>query len=1188
MNELENLIARLLDGSLTDEERRDLEQRLQNDPAAQRVYIEQCQMHAQLALNPELKPQLQVIANGDASHATELEQAAGRSFWRWGGVAAAVGLVAALATWQFAPDSSSSIDSAEIASITPEAAYEEAEFSERGSLSRSPTNFAVVTPTGGIPEKISFNRDVRPIFSENCYHCHGPDANTRKAELRLDIEANAFEPHGEFGAAIIRGDPKNSPVFKRITSTKKSEIMPPVDSHKSLTTDEKEVIRKWIDQGAEWEGHWAFVAPEKSAPPQSSWGENAIDAFVASEQAARGLAPNPEADRATLARRLSLDLIGLPPSPEQVAAFVADERPSAYEHYVDQLLADPAYGEHQARFWLDAARYSDTHGLHLDNYREIWPYRDWVIGAFNKNKPFDDFTVEQIAGDLLPEPSIEQLLATGFTRCNPTTSEGGAIDDEYRAIYAKDRAETAATVYMGLTVGCAACHDHKFDPISQKDFYKFSAFFNNIDGPVMDRNAYDTRPNLVLPRPEHAELWAEVQPEYEKLSGEFSRLKKARDSAYDTWFAAENPEVPTDRITPYWSLELRASEGENDREQGIDLPTDIDAWGADAAFTFVVDYTFPTLKEGQEELVASKFDGNRGWRLFALSGDTAQPQKYRLRFELISSLAEGQMISLTSRSKRYVGIGAGKTLPLTVAYDGSGRALGVQLGYSQRLPIDADSVIDNLAGNFANSTAVRVALAPPKKPAPKPDSETEEDDTPEETVKKPTKPPVADPDPALVIYQGVAPLHILGDDRKAKQVRNQLEGPQEDLSSFAKRGLKEYYFSAVDPETSVVRDRMAELEPAYRHIYDLATISLIMKEKEQEAMAHILNRGEYDQKGEEVPANVPEVFGGLPDGYSADRMGLAKWLVADDNPLTARVMVNRIWQNLFGTGLVATAEDFGIMGENPTHPALLDWLAVDFRENDWDVKRAIKQIVMTQTYRQNAKIDPAEFERDPENRFLARGPRYRLDAEVIRDQALFVSGGLRGEIGGPPVKPYQPVGIWNAVAYSGSNTRFYHEDQGEGLYRRSLYTFWKRTAPPPNMTIFDAPSRETCSVRRERTNTPLQALTLMNDPQFVEAARLLAERAMGPAGAIEQTPRNQIETMYRFAFGYDAPDSHQNVLHDSYLKFAERFRESPGDAAALVSTGASEPGANNDPVELASLTLVASQIMNLDSFISKN
>ena len=1184
MNELEKLIAQMLAGTLSSEETAELQSRLQTDEEARRIYAEQCQLHAQLQTNDTVKPLLE--AEELIDHA-EVARPRGKvsPVWFIGAALGAAAVVVFAVTQMGSHESIPSVENA-IAAVTPEEAYEEAHFSEGGSLNRPPTNFAVVTPTRSEVSKISFNRDVRPILSENCYACHGPDANSREAELRLDIEANAFRPHGEFEAAIIRGDPENSPVYKRITSTLKSEIMPPVDSHKSLSTDEMEVIRDWIAQGAEWEGHWAFIKPLKPTPPSSDQKGHAIDAFITAMYETKGLEANPSADRATLARRLALDLTGLPATPESVARFIEDGRPSAYEAYIDELLASPSYGEHQARFWLDAARYSDTHGLHLDNYRSIWPYRDWVVNAFNRNQPFDEFTIEQIAGDLLPNPTDEQLLATGFSRCNPTTSEGGAIEDEYRAIYAKDRAETVATVYTGLTVGCAACHDHKFDPISQKDFYQFSAFFNNIDGPVMDGNAYDTKPNLVIPRPEHRELWEKVRGEFDERSDEFNRLKKERKSAFDDWLALASPPVPTNRIESYWFADLRTAEGPDDLIQGIDLPSAIDGWGIDSAFTFVVDYKLPTLEGGEEVLIASKFDGERGWRLFAMDGGSAQPRHYRVRFELISSLAAGEMISLTSSPNRFVGLGAGKNVSLAVSYDGSGRAMGIQLGQSIRLPIDGATIIDNLAGDFANAVALRVALTPPKKVESKPEPknvEEEETKTEDASAEKPKK----TPGPMIVFFEGVPPMHMLADDRKAASMLARLAKPREDLASFDTRQLKEFFFSAVDPETSAARTRMAELEPNYQRIYDLATISLIMKEKEEDAVAHILSRGEYDQPGDEVAANVPEVLGGLADGAPKNRLGLAQWLVADENPLTARVTVNRIWQNLFGTGLVATTEDFGIMGENPTHPELLDWLAVDFRENGWDVKRMIKQIVMADTYRQDARIDPAEYTVDPENRLLARGSRYRLDAEVIRDQALFVSGALHAHQGGPSVKPYQPVGIWNAVAYSGSDTRYYHADQGDALYRRSLYTFWKRTAPPPNMTIFDAPSRESCSVRRDRTNTPLQALILMNDPQFVEAARLLAERALSPSGAVEQSPLSQIESMYRFAFGSEVPDSHKEVLHDSYRKFAERFQEKPEDAVALVQTGESKPMEVSDPVAFASLTMVASQIMNLDSFINK-
>jgi len=1182
MNDLENLIARMLVGELSAEESKQLEALLTNDPEARRLYVTQCQLHAQLMSNPELKPLLQAEELIDGSEvAGETEVTASKSWpWRLVVATAAMSALLVFATMQWTQsDASEATETAAVAMTTPEAAYEQAEFADVGSLKRPPTNFAVVTGGAKPGAEISFNRDVRPIFSENCYQCHGPDANSRKAELRLDIEASAFAPHGEFEAPIVRGDPAASPLYKRITSELKSEIMPPLDSHKSLSVAEKGIVRNWIKQGAKWEGHWAFEQPQKTDPAPSSWGRGSIDAFIAAKHREAGLAPNPAADKATLARRLALDLTGLPARPERVANFLTDEQPDAYERYVDELLASPAYGEHQARYWLDAARYSDTHGLHLDNYREIWPYRDWVVQAFNRNQPYDEFTVEQIAGDLLPNPTEAQLLATGFSRCSPTTSEGGAIDDEYQAIYAKDRAETAATVYLGLTVGCAACHDHKFDPISQKDFYAFSAFFNNIDGPIMDGNAYDTEPNLVIPRPEHRELWTAVKADYQKQRGEFDRLKKEKKEAFDQWLEEENPTVPTVTVKAHWSEKLRVAESENDLGQEIDLPAEIDGWGVDAPFTFVVDYKFPTLAEDEETLVASKFDGDRGWRLFALGGDDAQPDRYRIRFELISSWAAGNLISITSRAKRYVGLTAGKTLPLTVSYDGSGRALGVQLGYADRLPIDGRNLVDNLTGSFANGAQLRVALTPLKKP--KLESESDEDDEEENSATK----SAVDSRNAFRVFASAVPLHRLGDDQNTKSVLSSLAKPRKDLSSSDTRKLKEFYFSAVDPETSAARDRMAEFEPAYRHVYDLATISLIMKEREEAAVAHILMRGEYDQKGEEVAANVPQVLGGLADELPKNRLGLARWLVDDRNPLTARVTVNRIWQNLFGTGLVATTEDFGIMGENPTHPELLDWLAVDFREKGWDLKALIKQIVTTETYRQDAKIDAAEYAADPENRWLARGPRYRLDAEVIRDQALFVSGALQDRVGGPPVKPYQPVGIWNAVAYSGSDTRYYHEGKDEALYRRSLYTFWKRTAPPPSMTTFDAPSRENCSVRRDRTNTPLQALILMNDPQFVEAARLLAQRVLA---APDLSVDGQIGAMYRYAFGTTAPVLHGKILAESYRKFESEFRRNPEEASKLVSYGASSPMETGDVVGHASLTMVASQIMNLDSFINKN
>ncbi len=695
MNELENLIARLLEGSLTDDERKALEERLRNDPDARRVFAEQCQLHAELSLNADHKPHLQA----EELITVEGNSPARRAFWGWLGAAIAVGAIGTWVALRISPSEPAATTEVSVARLSPEAAYQEANFSEHGSLTRPPTNFAVVTPGGGgYSEQVSFNRDVRPILSENCFHCHGPDANTREAELRLDIEAHAFEPHGDYAAAIVRGDPENSPIYQRITSTKKSEIMPPVDSHKTLTAGEKQVIHDWIVQGAEWEAHWAFMAPEQVDPPESDWGTGPIDAFIVAKQIPLGITPNPRADRATLARRLALDITGLPPTPEQVAAFVADDRADAYERYVDGLLADPAYGEHQARYWLDAARYADTHGLHLDNYREIWPYRDWVVQAFNRNQPFDEFTVEQLAGDLLPSPSRDQLLATGFSRCNPTTSEGGAIDDEYRAIYAKDRAETAATVYMGLTVGCASCHDHKFDPISQKDFYQFSAFFNNIDGPIMDTNRRDTRPNLVLPAPEDKADWERLEADLKIANAELKQIKEDRADAFDSWLASVSPEDihSVGLEGEIWRHELDAVLEDEQRTVEVMAPAAAVGWTTNSAFTINVRHKFSKLEMGDEELIASQFDGARGWRLYALAGDQNEPAAQRLRFELIHSWSAGEMISLTSRSNRFASPPQFRASSFVVSYDGSGTAAGVTIGFPRRVQIDPEFTVDNL------------------------------------------------------------------------------------------------------------------------------------------------------------------------------------------------------------------------------------------------------------------------------------------------------------------------------------------------------------------------------------------------------------------------------------------------------------------------------------------------------------
>ena len=795
-----------------------------------------------------------------------------------------------------------------------------------------------------LPEVVTFNTHIQPILSENCYHCHGPDSGSRKADLRLDRAEFAFKPLKSGEAAIIKGHAATSEVVLRLRHKDPKEVMPPPAAHKLISEREIALMEKWIDQGANYEEHWSLIPPQRPpAPvlPDATWPKNPIDNFILARLRKDGLAPAAEAGKAALLRRVTLDLTGLPPTPEDVATFLADTRPDAYEHAVDHLLAATAYGEHQARYWLDAARYADTHGIHIDNYRSIWPYRDWVIKAFNANQPFDQFTIEQLAGDLLPNPTVEQQIATGFHRCLPTTGEGGAIADEYLATYAKDRVETTSAVWLGLTTGCAACHDHKFDPISQKDFYQLSAFFRNNPMSALDGNSADHPPNLKLPTPEDS-----------ARSLELTRLLPAKQQA---------------------------------------------------------------LKDAE-----------------------------KLEAEQLKASPE--------------------------AMDPAQRAI--------------------LESNIKAGTS-----------------------------------PAAVP-------------------------RRELAALQAERDAIDKRGM----------------------------------ITLVMQENKEEPSAYVLNRGDYTQKKDKVAADVPAVFGvRIAKDDPKNRLGLARWLVHPGHPLTARVTVNRFWQQLFGTGLVASAGDFGIMGERPVHPELLDWLAVEFRESGWNVKQLMKLLVTSASYRQSGVTTQAKLELDPANRLLSRGPRLRLDGEMIRDQALFVSGLLVGKIGGPSVKPYQPDGVWEAVAMKESNTSRYARDAGEALYRRSLYTFWKRSAPHPSLETFGTPSRENCSVRRERTNTPLQALVTLNDIQFIEAARVLAERVLKQ----KSSDAERLDCLYRLVLARSPQPAELPVLTAALADFKTSYGQSADAAKKLITYGERPPDPALAAPELAAWTLIASLTLNLDEALNR-
>jgi len=815
--------------------------------------------------------------------------------------------------------------------------------------------------------KIDFNRDIRPLLSDNCYACHGPDEAHREAGLRLDVKESAFGELDSGERALVPGDLAASHLYQRLITEDEDERMPPVDHAKSLSAEEIRLFKRWVEQGAKWQGHWSFVTPVEPKLPELDnhvdWARGKLDHFVAARLEQEGLTPSPEADKATLIRRVTLDLTGIPPTTEEVDAFLADDSEDAYEKVVDRLLASPRYGEHMARYWLDAARYADTHGLHIDNRRAIWPYRDWVIRAFNNNKPFDQFTIEQLAGDLLDDPTDEQLVATGFNRAHVTTNEGGVIREEFYVRNTVDRVETTATVWMGLTAGCAVCHDHKFDPLTKKEFFQLFAFFNSTAEAALDGNRAYYPPMLHLPTPDQeaqlAQLSERLAKLQERIEAEEARLEQEAEATGES--AAENDVV----------------EEENDKN------------------------------------------------------DT----------ENIAKAAEGET---------------------------------------------ADE-----------------AEAPVESPL-----------------------------------------------------------------------LKE------------LKSELAKVRKQKNSVDANVTVTMITKELPEPRPAYDLDRGEYDKKGDQVGREVPAFLPPMETGdRAADRLTLARWLVDPQHPLTARVTVNRFWQQLFGVGIVKTSEDFGAQGEWPSHPELLDWLARDFIDNGWDVKRTMKQLVTSATYRQSSSVGRERYLRDRENRLLARGPRFRMDAEMVRDNALAISGLLVERFGGEGVRPYQPDGIWFAVAYTSSDTAHYKRDTDDGLYRRSMYTFWKRTAPPPAMMAFDTPSRETCRVRRARTNTPLAALVLLNDTQYVEAARQLAQQMMSEGGSNE---RDRIAYGLREAIARHPDSGEVDVLLRVYRQQLAEFEQNEQAALDLLQVGDSPVDESLDKKQLAAWTMVANLILNLDETITKN
>jgi hypothetical protein len=1019
------------------------------------------------------------------------------------------------------------------------------------------------------PATIEFNRDVRPILSDKCFACHGLDAKKRKADLRLDMAASATADRKGV-RAVVPGDLTKSALWARVNETDPDEIMPPPETHKTLSAAEKEVLKKWIEQGAKFQLHWSFEPVRKVEPPKTSFPtRNAVDAFLFARLERDGLKPAKEADRPTLIRRVAFALTGLPPTPADVDRFVSDPSPDAYEWMVDQYLASPRFGEEMARHWLDVARYADTHGLHLDNERQTWAYRDYVIRSFNDNKPFHRFTVEQLAGDLLPDadkpaPTKEQLTATGFNRNNVTSSEGGSIDAEYLFRYAVDRSSTVMTTWMGLTGGCAVCHDHKFDPISAKEFYSFYSFFYSAADPAMDGNAMLTTPVVKLPSTEQEKKLEEFARQAAAKQAEIEAKAMSLAYADPATLEPKPPAVETETvwIDDEFPRGAKASGGPGQPTKWVTLA---DTGAAVFSGRRALRRTDKGLAQDYFENGAT-LDVPPDARLFAyVYLDPSNPPKAvmlqynRGGWNHRAVWGDYDAIEWGSRDA-YEKVDMG---PLPEA----GQWARLEFP-AERVGLKAGDKLTGLAMTQFGGTVYwdHVGVAGASDPA-------------------------SDPTQSFLAWRkGAAGKGIPGVPPELNDLLK--AGPEKDLSPEQVKRLRGYYFANVCTET---KPRFASLVDEVeavrkeRETFEKAIpATFVFNDMPTPRQAFIMVRGQYDKPGEKVepgtPAFLPPLHKAKADGR-ATRLDLARWLVAPEHPLTARVEVNRLWQQFFGTGLVKSSADFGSQGQPPSHPELLDYLAAEFRDGGWDVKQMVRLLVTSAAFRQDAAATPELFARDPENRLYARGPRFRLDAEQIRDNVLFVSGLMNFEAGGKGVNPYQPPNIWEPVAYVDSNTRFYKQDHGSALYRRSIYTFLKRTAPQPFMANFDAPSREQSCTRRERSDTPLQALQLMNDVQHFEAARALAERMLTEGGA---TPAERIAFAYRTVLARKPDAEETSIVCDERAKHLARYQSDGAAAKQAIGHGESKPRADLPPPELAAYTLVANMILNLDETLNRN
>ncbi len=1030
-----------------------------------------------------------------------------------------------------------------------------------------------------LPDHVDYGFHIRPLLADRCYACHGPDDDARQGDLHLYTEEGAVHtalPSGN--RAIVPGSARKSEVFQRIYSEDPEQIMPPPESNLTLTDYDRALIAKWIDQGAEFKPHWSYSPPQKPTPPKvnnPSWVANAVDHFVLARLEREDIQPSEEERKERLLRRVTFDLTGLPPTVEEIDTFLSDTSRHAYDQLVTRLLASHAYGERMATEWLDVARYADSHGYHSDGIRTMWPWRDWVINAFNSNMPYDTFVTWQVAGDLIRNATVEQKLATGFNRNHPMTAEGGVIDEEYRVDYVADRANTTGRAILGITMECARCHDHKFDPVSQKDYYRFFAYFNSVKELGLSADDGNAGPLLMLMDEAEKEALAVAQDQVRRAELALAERTNEVIAAGSHHNFVPDPHHLERGLVDHYPFDVLGSGTTPNLAKGRDPAEvlgnlDIVSGQRDGAILFDSDYDYLHLTGAggfdrpDPFSIAVWIRLDKGGNYARVVGNADNKHTYWRGWELyVDSLNRAAIRLNHARPHNYIEVRTNQPLQvgewthLTVTYDGSSRAAGVGLYlnsaavsltvmydnlYKGFLPVDAHRQVTNRAPRvarafraFGGDDGILTGALDDMRIYDRTLSRAE----------------------AAFIVQGTTENALTDQDRL--QAYLQLaDGPFNSLSANVHHVREE--------EQAVARDVLEVM---------------VMEDTDSLRTTHVLGRGLYDQPGEIVNPGVPASLGPQLDSLPRNRLGLAEWLFQPRHPLTARVAANRLWQMLFGNGIVSTTEDFGSQGALPTHPDLLDWLATTFEDSGWDVKALLRTIVTSSTYRQSSTgLDV----NDPHNALLARGPRYRMPAEMIRDNALAASGLLVRKVGGPSVKPYQPPGLWIEKGNFSAALLNYKQDSDDGLYRRTLYTFIRRTSPPPSLTIFDAPDRNRCVVRRQNTNTPMQALVLLNDPQYVEAARMLAERMQREGG---ETLDERITHGFRLSTSRHPTVRELNLLKDLFAVEKERFSNEPADADSLLSVGEHARDPTLEAPTTAALAVVAGLMLNHDEAYTK-